>query len=133
MGVPEIITEWVEGILDVPTEYGEFPPTKGPRAMVKAAPGDPVVKEYQSGGGIYRFVYEVYLLVPGATEAKRLDGMERLKALADKISLDREVPDDDGAPTWNAHGVTALPNLFSRKGEESIYQLVASIAYIVRG
>lgn len=133
MPVAEIVTRWVGEALGLPTEYGEFPCGTGARAMVKASPGDPVVKRYASGGGVFRFTYEVYLLVPGATEGGRLGGMEALRAMCDRISVGREVPGGEGSPTWTAHDVTALPNLFSRDGNQSIYQAVASIAYIVRG
>lgn len=133
MSVAEIVTQWVGDALGVPTEYGEFPCGEGARAMVKASPGDPVVKRYANGGGIFRFTYEVYLLVPGATEGSRLGGMDALKSVCDRITLGREVPGGEGAPTWTAHDVTALPNLFSRDGNQSIYQAVASIAYIERG
>lgn len=133
MSVPEIVTQWVGQALGVPTEYGEFPAGAGTRAMVKAAPGDPVVKRYANGGGVFRFAYEVYLLVPGATEGARVGGVELLKAMCDRVAVGREAPGGEGAPTWWGHDVTTLPNLFSRDGNQSIYQAVLSIAYIERG
>lgn len=133
MSVPEIVTQWVGQALGVPTEYGEFPPEPGERAMVKAAPGDPVVKRYANGGGVFRFAYEVYLLVPGATEGARVGGVDRLRAMCDRITAGREAPGGDGAPTWWGHDVTTLPNLFSCDGNQSIYQAAATLAYIERG
>lgn len=131
----EAVTEFVAERLGVPTEYGEFPAVKGPRAMVKAGAGDPVVRQYVSGGGIYRFPYEVYLLVPATTdEGDRIGGISLLRDLVERVSVGHEVPEPTDGAAWTDHAVTINPHVFSRGANaETIYQAGAQLVYMMRG
>ena len=115
--IAQSVTDWLKDILTgIPVEYGQFPNGTGAaQAMLKAAPGEPWVLHYCSGGGIKQFPYEVYL------QTRPLDEQERI--------------DDGGAPEGvvvYAHDVTTLPSPFS-VGEDGVatYQLIAQIKYRV--
>ena len=132
--ISEAVKEWVAGVLGdgVATAYGEFP--DAPVACeVKSAPGDPWVRRYQSGGGIKRYAYEVYLRVdPRGSEGPRFDAIAALRALQARIE-GREVPPGIGAPCLS-HEVTQLPNEHSTdKGGRAVYQMTAAITYHEKG
>lgn len=129
--IAKSVTDWVGSVVGVPTAYGEMPPVKGPRAMVKASPVEPLVRGYASGGGVYRFAYEVYLMVSASAEEKRLDGMATLGRLFEAVEA-RLVPDD--GREYTSHEVTNLPSLYAEgPGTETVYQLTAQLTYLVRG
>ena len=96
--------------------------------MLKAAPGEPWVLHYCSGGGIKQFPYEVYLQTRPLDEQERIDGLAMLRKVQAAI-------EDGGAPEGvvvYAHDVTTLPSPFS-VGEDGVatYQLIAQIKYRV--
>lgn len=131
--VAEVVTDWVAGIMgsDVMTEFGELG-TISNSCMVRAAPGDAVERRYLSGGGIFRFPYEVYLrVVPHDAPGPRIDGLARLRALQ-RVIESGGVPDVDVA--WQSHTVTQVPNLY--RTEESgaeVYMISAVLTYYERG
>lgn len=121
------LTAWVAETLGTECEYGEFPEGL-PAAMVKVSPGDPVVRRYRSGGGVYRIGYEVYLKAHAATQAARIAALERLRGLAARIEAG-ESP--DGPHRYTAHAVTNSPALYAQTGrDEVVYQLTAQLTYI---
>lgn len=125
----EALTAWVAEALGVPCEYGEFPPTEPPHAMVKVSPGDPVVRRYRSGGGVYRLPYEVYLKVSATTQAERIAGLETLRALSDAIGRGERPA---GPVRYTGHAVDVAPSLYAESGgTESVYQMTAHLTYIV--
>lgn len=122
------LARWVGGALGVPTEYGEFAPGPLPCAMVKVSPGDPLVRRYRSGGGVYRTAYEVYLKVHAPTQEGRIAGLELLRGLAARIQ-GGETP--DGPARYCAHEVTNAPALYAQTGrDEAVYQLTARLEYV---
>ena len=83
--VAEATTNWVKEVLkDVDVEYGQYPETEhaqtaGVRAMVKAAPGEPWIRRYRSGGGVKQFPYEVYLQTrPLKSHPSRVRGLKHI-------------------------------------------------------
>lgn len=131
--ISEIVRDWVAEALGpgVAVEYGRFP--EAPVACeVKSAPGDPWVKRYQSGGGIKRYAYEVFLRVsPRGSEGPRFDALAALRSLQTRIEA-REVP-PVGAACFS-HEVTQLPNEYStEKDGRVVYQMSAVLTYHERG
>lgn len=131
--ISETVRDWVAEALgpDVAVEYGRFP--EAPVACeVKSAPGDPWVKRYQSGGGIKRYAYEVFLRVsPRGSEGPRFDALAALRSLQARIEA-REVP-PVGAACFS-HEVTQLPNEHStEKDGRAVYQMSAVLTYHERG
>lgn len=123
------LAAWCGEVMGVPCEYGEFPPGSSPVAMVKVAPGTPTVRLYRTGGGVYRVPYEVYLRVSAPGQAGRVGGLETLGKLAEAIER-REVPESE--LHFSAHELTSAPSLFMEAGgTASIYQLIASLTYVV--
>lgn len=131
--IAEVVTSWVRGAMgpDVYTEFGQLGQISN-SCMVRAAPGTAVERRYLSGGGIYRFPYEVYLRsVPHDAPGPRIDCLARLRALQGRIERG-EVPDVDVA--WKSHEVTQVPSLY--RTEESgaeVYMLSAVLTYFERG
>ncbi len=133
--VAEATTSWVKEVLkDVDVEYGQYPETEhaqttGVRAMVKAAPGEPWIRRYRSGGGIKQFPYEVYLQTRPLTEGERVDGLAILRRL--QAAIERGGGPNVGFVLW-AHDVTTLPSPISI-GENGVitYQLIAVFTYKV--
>lgn len=131
--ISETVKDWVAGVLGpgVAVEYGRFP--EAPVACeVKSSPGDPWVKRYQSGGGVKRYAYEVYIRVnPRGGEARRFDALAALRSLQARIES-REVP-DIGAACFS-HEVTQLPNEHStEKDGRAVYQMTAALTYHEKG
>lgn len=128
--IAQSVTDWLKDILTgIPVEYGQFPNGTGAaQAMLKAAPGEPWVLHYCSGGGIKQFPYEVYLQTRPLDEQERIDGLAMLRKVQAAIEA-------GGAPAGvvvYAHDVTTLPSPFS-VGEDGVatYQLIAQIKYRV--
>lgn len=131
--ISETVKDWVAGVLgpEVAVEYGRFP--EAPVACeVKSAPGDPWVKRYQSGGGIKRYAYEVYVRVnPRGSEGPRFDALSALRSLQARIEA-REVP-PIGAACFS-HEVTQLPNEYAtEKDGRAVYQMTAALTYHEKG
>lgn len=127
----QAVTEWVRGAVGpgVETRYGELA-GPGDCCEVKAAPASPAVRRYASGGGVYRFAYEVYLRVRPLGEGGRLDGLAALSGLAARVEAG-EVP--GCGIEWASHAVKSLPCLFrAEQGGEAVYQMAAELTYIVR-
>lgn len=134
IGMAQAVTGWVAGIVGVPTGFGDFPAPSGAGCMVRAEPGDPVVREYMSGGGEYRFAYAVYLRCPARADGERYDGLAALQRVADAIAA-RGVPEaPEGAGViWSAHVVTQQPSIFRTESNGySTYQLTAQVRWIER-
>nr|WP_073294064.1 hypothetical protein [Parolsenella massiliensis] len=125
--VARAVTDFVAGHLPgVEVEYGQFPGRTG--CMVRAAPGDPWVRRYLSGGGVRRFGYEVYLRVlPRGSEEGRVDALAALRGLQQAI-------DGGEAPEWPAvrtHEVTSLPSQYGAAQDGTVtYQLTAAMTYM---
>lgn len=130
--IAKVVTDWVRGAMgdDVTTEYGYLGQLSN-SCMVKAAPGDPVERRYLSGGGVFRFPYEVYLrAVPHEAPGPRIDALARLRALQAMIESGM-VPDVDVA--WQAHEVTQVPNLYrTEPSGAEVYMLTAVLTYAER-
>lgn len=130
--IAKVVTDWVSAAMgaDVHTEYG-YLGTISNSCMVRAAPGDPVERRYLSGGGVYRFPYEVYLrAVPRNAPGPRIDCLARLRSLQAVIEAGG-VPDVPVA--WQSHEVTQVPSLY--RTEESgaeVYLLSAVLTYVER-
>ena len=121
------IAAWAGEALGAPCWYGEFP-AGSPAAMVKVSPGDPLVRRYRSGGGVYRVAYEVYVRVHAPDQAGRIAGLELLRGLAARIQAG-EAP--DGPVRYSAHEVTNAPALYAQTGrDECVYQLTARLEYV---
>ena len=122
------LAEWAGAALGVPCWYGEFACGPAPCAMVKVSPGDPLVRRYRSGGGVYRVAYEVYVRVHAPDQAGRVAGLELLRGLAARIQAG-ETP--AGPERWFAHEVTVAPALYAQTGrDEAVYQLTARLEYV---
>lgn len=131
--IAEAVKDWVASALGdgVSVGYGRFPDAEV-ACEVKSAPGDPWVKRYQSGGGIKRYAYEVYLRVnPRGDEGRRFDALAALRSLQVRIE-GGEVP-DLGAACFG-HDVTQLPNEYkTEKDGRVVYQMTAAITYHEKG
>lgn len=125
--VARAVTDFVAARLPgVDVAYGEFPGRVG--CMVRAAPGDPWVRRYLSGGGVRRFGYEVYLRVlPRGSEEGRVDALAALRGLQQAI-------EGGEAPDWPAvrtHEVTSLPSQYGAAQDGTVtYQLTAAMTYM---
>ena len=128
--IAQAVTEWLRDVLvDVPIEYGQYPDTESDiRAMVKAAPGEPWIRRYKSGGGIKQFPYEVYLQTRPYSEGERIDGLAKLRAVQTAIENGGVI---DGIILW-AHDITTLPSPYS-VSEDGVAtcQLIAVVTYKV--
>ena len=123
------LTDWVWGVLGVPTEYGEFP-GPAPCARVKVSPGEAVVRRYRSGGGVYRLPYEVYLKVPASTEGQRIGGVAALGLLS---AAARRGEHPDLGALVEAHEVRSAPALYAEDGgADSVYQFLGELRYVIR-
>lgn len=132
IGIARPLTAWVGSVLGdgIMTRWGELGKLSD-AAMVKAAPGDPLVRAYLGGGGMYRFSYEVYLRVTPRNSSQRISGMERLEALADAIRAGGR-PDCEGI-TWAGHVPTQQPALIETQSDGAeLYQLTAQLSWIER-
>lgn len=126
----EATRAWVESVTGVETAYGELP-ARGQGCMVKVGAGDPVVRAYKAGGGVYRFYYEVYLRVLPRSEGERLDGLETLDAVFQAIEA-HGFPEADDV-VWTAHTCTAMPTLYRTEADGAeTYQLTANMEWIER-
>lgn len=130
--VTQAVTEWVRGVLGgVPTSFGELPDAAGESAMVKASPSEPVVRRYRSGGGEFRFAYEVYLRCQPRTEGQRIDGAATLMRVSAAATA-HGFPDVAGA-LWNRHTVTQQPSAFRTESNGAVtYMMAAYVTWIER-
>ena len=127
--VQAAITRWAGEALGAPCEYGEFPSGAAPCAMVRVLPGDPVVRRYRAGGGVFRVAYAVYLRVRAPSQDGRVAGIELLRGLAARVERG-EVP--DGPVRWTGHEVTNAPALYLEEGGTgSVYQVTCQLTYLV--
>lgn len=131
--VAEAVTAWVAGLLGdgVRTTYGELCPMDGVDAAEVAATGaDPVVRRFVSGGGIYRFGYDVYLRTCPRSSGARIDALGVLGRLADAVEHGG-LPDAAGV-SWAGHTLTRAPCLYAvdPHGNET-YQMSAQATYLV--
>lgn len=124
------VTAMVDELIgdDLPVAYGRFPTLAADAACVRAAPGDPVVRRYAAGGGIYRFAWEVYLRSIVRSDGESLDALNRLQALQGKLAS--TLPGGD--TSWVGQEVTNLPALYDidDDGNETCY-LSAQTTYFV--
>ena len=132
--VAQAVTDWVGDALgDVPCGFGDFPQGADPACMVRASPGDPVVRRYVSGGGEYRFAYEVYLRCPARTDGERYDGLAALRRVQAAVEAKGSWPEADGV-LWGSHECTQLPSLYRAEDTgHSTYMLSAYVTWIERG
>lgn len=127
--VARAVTDFVAAHMGgVEVAYGEFPRGGKTGCMVRAAPGDPWVRRYLSGGGVRRFGYEVYLRVlPRGSEEGRVDALALLRGLQQAI-------EGGEAPDWPAvrtHEVTSLPSQYGAAQDGTVtYQLTAAMTYM---
>lgn len=131
--VASAVTAFVAAALGpaVRTTYGELCPVGAVDAAEVAASGDdPVVRRFVSGGGIYRFSYDVYLRRCVRSAGARIDALGLLGGLAGLIE-GGACPEAPGV-SWVSHGLARSPALYSvdADGNET-YRLAASLTYLV--
>lgn len=128
----QAVTDWVASILgpDIRTTYGELCGVDGINAaMVAARPDSPVVRRFVSGGGIYRFSYDVFLRRISRDGAARIDALGLLGRVADAIER-HECPEK--VLSWSSESVTQAPAIYSvdESGAET-YRMSAQITYVI--
>ena len=125
------LTAWAGEVLGVPCGFGEFP--DGPvAAMLRAAPCEPVVRAYASGGGVYRFCWEAYLRCRPLDDGERVAGMEGLCLLWDAVAAGGVPP--VGGALWHSHDVTLAPCQYDLQDDgTATYQMAGEITWIERG
>lgn len=128
----DAVTAWVASILgpSIRTTYGELCGVDGINAaMVAARPDSPVVRRFVSGGGIYRFSYDVFLRRITRDGAARIDALGLLGQVADAIER-HECPEK--VLSWSAESVVQAPAIYStdEQGAET-YRMSAQIAYVI--
>lgn len=122
-------TAWIGELLSpIPVQYGALSDL-ATSAEVLSSAGGYAERRWASGGGIYRYPYEVYLRVLGRNDAARINALNELSKVAVAIEA-RQFPDAEVG--WVANEVTNLPNLWKKdKDGREIYQLTATLTFAV--